>query len=244
MILFRGALIIALALVTLEVLTGASRTPLPPVVRSSPPAVAVEIVEPTPLPTESVSPSEPVTPSVSVAPNEPAASPSSAASCFEMRPPLLVACPGESVRGGGWELVLADGWAAIAPDEEFLPSLFGPGTEAGPFLNELGARGSARGIAAVVLGRSGRPLEMLGLSSAESVRGLLAARYPDRTVAVLSFSRPSKGRIFAAGSLTRDGLASRFVLFAVADSPSISRIAFAWAPWSSVDELYAIIGAR
>lgn len=238
MIFFRGALVVALALVTLEVLTGASRTPLPPVVRSSPPAVAV--AEPTPIPSATPEPS--ASAPVAGVSNEPP--PSSEASCFEMRPPLLVACPGESVRGGGWELVLADSWAAIAPDEEFLPSLFGPGTEAGPFLNELGARGSARGIAAVVLGRSGRPLEALGLTSSESVRSLLAARYPDRTVAILSFSRPSKGRVFASGSLTRDGLASRFVLLAVADSPSISRIAFAWAPWSSVEELYAIIGAR
>lgn len=238
MIFFRGALVVALALVTLEVLTGASRTPLPPVVRSSPPAVAV--AEPTPIPSATPEPS--ASAPVAGVSNEPL--PSSEASCFEMRPPLLVACPGESVRGGGWELVLADSWAAIAPDEEFLPSLFGPGTEAGPFLNELGARGSARGIAAVVLGRSGRPLEALGLTSSESVRSLLAARYPDRTVAILSFSRPSKGRVFASGSLTRDGLASRFVLLAVADSPSISRIAFAWAPWSSVEELYAIIGAR
>jgi hypothetical protein len=242
MTLIRIALVLALAMVTLEVLTGGARDPLPPIDRSSPsPSAPTESTTPTPSADPSPTPSPVATP----VPSEQATpSATTAAACFEIAPPLLVACPGDRIERAGWEIVLPDGWAAIAPDAEFLPSLLGPGTEAGPFLNELGARATARGISAVVLGRSARSIDALGLGSSESVRTLLAARYPDRTVAISAFSRSAGGRVFATGTLTRDGLASRFVLLAIADTPSLTRIALAWAPWSSASELYAVIGAE
>ena len=237
----RVLLVLALSMVTLEVLTGTTRDPLPSVVRSSASPIAGETappLDPTPVPSPAVTPTPP--PPESGSPS-PSASP---ASCFEIGPPLLVACPGDRVALGGWSLTLPEGWAAITPDAEFLPSLFGAGTEAGPFLNELGARSTARGISAVVMGRSVKPIEGLSLGSAEAVRTLLAARYPDRSVLVNGYLRRPDGRVFVTGSLTRDGLASRFLILAVPETKVFTRLAFAWAPWTTLEELYAVIGAE
>ena len=235
MLFIRGLFILALALVTLEVLTGATRDPLPPVVRPEVSPAASEA--PLPTPPASATPT-------SAPPTEPVASVLPAASCYELQPPLLVGCPGEQLTEAGWTLTLSDGWAAISADPDFLPSLFGAGSEAGPFLNELGARGSARGISAVILGRVPRSIEMLGLGDQEAVARLLAQRYPDRVVSISSYSRLVSGRVLIRGTLTRAGLSSPFMLLAIPDQSSLTRIALAWAPWSSFDDLYAVIGDR
>ena len=246
MLFIRGLFILALALVTLEVLTGATRDPLPPVVRLEASPAASQ----TPLPSSTASPDASATPSVppiippSTRPSEPPSSVAPAANCYALQPPLLIGCPGDRLSEAGWMLTLSDGWAAISADPDFLPSLFGAGSEAGPFLNELGARGSARGISAVILGRVPRSIEMLGLGDQEATARLLAKRYPDRVVLISSYSRLVSGRVLIRGTLTRAGLSSPFMLLAIPDRSSLTRIALAWAPWSSFDELYAVIGDR
>lgn len=242
MLFIRGLFILALALVTLEVLTGATRDPLPPVVRPEPSPVAS--AAPLPIPTASPDASAPPSIAPSALPSAPAASVAPAASCYELQPPLLVGCPGEQLTEAGWTLTLSDGWAAISADPDFLPSLFGAGSEAGPFLNELGARGSARGISAVILGRVPRSIELLGLGDQEAATRLLAKRYPDRVVLINSYNRLVSGRVVIRGTLTRAGLASPFMLLAIPDRSSLTRIALAWAPWNSFDDLYAVIGDR
>jgi hypothetical protein len=235
MLFIRGLFILALALVTLEVLTGATRDPLPPVARPEVSPAASEA--PLPTPVASATPT-------STPPTEPVASVLPAASCYELQPPLLTGCPGEQLSEAGWAVTLSDGWAAISADPDFLPSLFGAGSEAGPFLNELGARGSARGISAVILGRVPRSIELLGLGDQEAVARLLAQRYPDRVVSISSYVRLASGRLLIRGTLTRAGLSSPFMLLAIPDRSSLTRIALAWAPWSSFDDLYAVIGDR